>query len=42
MSYFYIEPTSLNILIMFYNVAVLVVAEALGDLVVPIIRLIVV
>jgi hypothetical protein len=42
MSYSYIEPISLNILIMFYNIAILIVAEALGDLVVPIIRLIVV
>jgi hypothetical protein len=42
MSYSYTEPISLNILIMFYNVAVLVVAEALGNLAVPIIQLIVV
>jgi hypothetical protein len=42
MSYSYVEPISLNILIVFYNIAVLVVVEALGDLVVPIIRLIVV
>jgi hypothetical protein len=42
MSYSYVEPVFLNILIVFYNIAVLVVAEALGDLVVPIIRLIVV
>jgi hypothetical protein len=42
MSYSYIEPISLNILIVFYNIAVLVVVEVLGDLVVPIVRLIVV
>jgi hypothetical protein len=42
MSYSFIEPISLNILIMFYNIAVLVAAEVLGNLVVPIIRLIVV
>jgi hypothetical protein len=42
MSYSYVEPVSPNILIVFYNIAVLVVAEALGDLAVPIIQLIVV
>jgi hypothetical protein len=42
MSYSYVEPTSPNILIVFCNIAVLVAAEVLGDLVVPIIRLIVV
>jgi hypothetical protein len=42
MSYSYTEPISLNILIVFYNIAVLVVAEVLGDLAVPIVRLIVV
>jgi hypothetical protein len=42
MSYSYTEPISLNILIMFYNIAVLVVVEVLGDLVVPIVQLIVV
>jgi hypothetical protein len=36
------EPASLNILVVFCNIAVLVVAEALGDLAVPIVRLIVV
>jgi hypothetical protein len=41
MSYSYVEPISLNILIVFCNIAVLVV-EVLGDLVVSIIRLIVV
>jgi hypothetical protein len=42
MSYSYTEPISLNILTMFYNIAVLVVVEVLGDLVVLIIQLIVV
>jgi hypothetical protein len=42
MSYFYVEPVSPNILIVFYNIAVLVVVEVLGDLVVPIVRLTVV
>jgi hypothetical protein len=42
MSYSYVEPISLNILTVFCNIAVLIVAEALGDLVVPIIQLIVV
>jgi hypothetical protein len=42
MSYSYVEPVSLNILTVFCNIAVLVAAEALGDLVVPIVRLIVV
>jgi hypothetical protein len=41
-SYSYTESISLNILIVFCNVAVLVVAEVLGDLAVPIIRLTVV
>jgi hypothetical protein len=42
MSYSYTEPVSPNILIVFCNIAILVVAEALGDLTVPIVRLIVV
>jgi hypothetical protein len=42
MSYSYVEPVSLNILTVFYNMAVLVAAEALGDLAVPIVRLTVV
>jgi hypothetical protein len=42
MFYSCVEPVSLNILIVFCNIAVLVAAEALGDLVVPIVRLIVV
>jgi hypothetical protein len=42
MSYSYVEPISLNILIVFCNIAVLIVVEALGDLVVLIVRLIVV
>jgi hypothetical protein len=42
MSYSYIEPISLNVLTVFYNIAILVVAETLGDLTVSIIRLIVV
>jgi hypothetical protein len=42
MFYSYVEPVSLNILIVFCNIAVLIVAEVLGDLVVPIIQLIVV
>jgi hypothetical protein len=42
MSYSYIEPTSLNILIVFCNIAILVVAEVLGDLTVLVVQLIVV
>jgi hypothetical protein len=42
MSYSYIEPISLNILIVFYNIAILVAAEVLGDLIVPVVQLIVV
>jgi hypothetical protein len=37
MFYSYVEPVSLNILVVFCNIAVLVAAEVLGDLVVPII-----
>jgi hypothetical protein len=42
MSYSYVEPISLNILIVFCNIAVLVVVEVLGNIVVLIIQLIVV
>jgi hypothetical protein len=42
MSYSCTEPVSLNILVVFYNIAVLIAAEALGNLAVPIIRLTVV
>jgi hypothetical protein len=42
MSYSCVEPVSPNILIVFCNIAVLIAVEALGDLVVPIVRLTVV
>jgi hypothetical protein len=42
MFYSCVEPVSLNILTVFCDIAVLVAAEALGDLAVPIIRLTVV
>jgi hypothetical protein len=42
MSYSYTEPVSLNVLTVFCDIAILVAAEALGDLTVPVIRLIVV